>query len=535
MTEQVTKAYQQYDQGVDYKTRIDLYRTVDVNERFFSNDHWKGIPHENLPTPIVPFIKRACVYLIAAMTDRRTKMRVTEILPSYDKEKEIIIKQISTLFEVLWERLKMDYMTKRGLRNACVTGDYIQYFLWDTNLKTGQPQKGDISTQIIDNVCYYPGNPNSPDVQSQPYIILTGRELVASVRKEAQDNKQNFELITGDSDTDYTSGDRGKIELEDHSKVTVLTKLFKKDGTVWIERSTKSCVISPEKNTKLERYPVALMNWEERSNSCHGTAEATGLVPNQVYINKMMALAQVYQFLMSFPKTIFNGAMIEEWDNTVGGAIKASGDPREVAFILQAGTMSFDVWRGIETTLAKSMEMMGATDVALGNIKNPDNTSAFIATRDAAMAPLQSKQERFYEFVEDVGMIWLDYIKAYYKGRMIPIKENDQILPIPMPDLDKLDLAVKIDVGPSHMWSEVQMIDTANKLLNAGLIKFSEYVQMVPEGHVPDAEKLKERYKEVDDLQIEATKAGLTAQIAQAQMAIAQTQMPQEMPQQMPQ
>ena len=30
-----TEIWQQYEQGVDYKARIGLYRTVDLNERFY--------------------------------------------------------------------------------------------------------------------------------------------------------------------------------------------------------------------------------------------------------------------------------------------------------------------------------------------------------------------------------------------------------------------------------------------------------------------------------------------------------------------
>ena len=33
-----TKAWEQYELGVDYKTRIGLYSTVDLNERFYAGD-----------------------------------------------------------------------------------------------------------------------------------------------------------------------------------------------------------------------------------------------------------------------------------------------------------------------------------------------------------------------------------------------------------------------------------------------------------------------------------------------------------------
>jgi hypothetical protein len=70
-----TEIWRQYEQGVDYKTRIGLYRTVDLNERFFAGDQWVGVPHEGLPTPVVNFIKYASAWKIAAVTERRLKMQ----------------------------------------------------------------------------------------------------------------------------------------------------------------------------------------------------------------------------------------------------------------------------------------------------------------------------------------------------------------------------------------------------------------------------------------------------------------------------
>ena len=70
-----TRVWQEYERGVDYKTRIGLYQTVDLNERFYAGDQWVGIPHEGPPTPVVNFIRYATAWKIAAVTDRRLSMR----------------------------------------------------------------------------------------------------------------------------------------------------------------------------------------------------------------------------------------------------------------------------------------------------------------------------------------------------------------------------------------------------------------------------------------------------------------------------
>ncbi len=489
-----TDIWQQYEQGVDYKARIGLYRTVDLNERFFAGDQWVGVPHEGLPTPVVNFIKYASAWKIAAVTERRLGMQFFADGLSDGGDIGIYAKQVSAYCDMLWERLKMDYVTKEGLKQAAITGDYVQYFYWDPELCTGQAVTGDIATQLIDNVDYYPGNPNTPDVQSQPYIILAFREMVDKVREEAKRNGcGNTDDIVPDEETEYTAGDRGKVELDGSGKCNVLLKMYKQDGSVWCEKAVRNAVVQPAKDTRLKRYPVALMNWETRKNCCHGVAEVTGLIPNQVYVNKVMALSQLSQMQMSFPKVVYDRTRIREWTNKVAGAIPVNGDIGGAAQYLSPPGVAYDAWRGLDVTLDKTMRMMGANDVTLGSIKNPDNTSAFIAARDAAMVPLKSHQERFYAFVEDIGLIWLDFIRNFYKGgRMIPLVKNGQRIFVPLPDdaLDEYAMRMKVEVGPSTMWSEIQVLQTLDNLLKSGKITLKQYLERLPDGHIPLKQEL---------------------------------------------
>lgn len=522
-----TQIWREYEQGIDYKARIGLYHTVDLNERFYAGDQWVGIPHEGLPTPVVNFIRYASAWKIAAVTDRRLQLKFFAEGVSDGGDIGIYARQLSQYCDMLWERLKMDYLTKEGLKQAAITGDYVQYFYWDNSLETGQALTGDISTQLIDNVNFYPGNPNSPDVQSQPYIILAFRELLSKVKDEARANGcENIDDITADEDNAHTAGDLGKVELDNAGKCNVLLKMYKKDGHVWCEKSVRSAVIQPPKDTRLTRYPIALMNWDTRKNSCHGVAEVTGLIPNQVFVNKILALSQLSQMQMSFPKVIFDRTRIREWTSKVAGAVAVNGDIAGAAQYLMPPGATYDAWNGLNATLETTMRMMGANDVTLGNLKNPDNTSAFIATRDAALVPLQSQQERFYAFVEDIGMIWLDFIRQYYRaGRMIPLDQEGERLFVPLPDnvLDAYTMRLKVDVGPSTMWSEVQVIQTLDNLLKASQISLRQYLERMPDGHIPMREELLDEVRRWEMQQAQAQ----TAQVMQGSQQIS-PQLPEQ-------
>ena len=530
-----TRIWQEYERGVDYKVRIGLYQTVDLNERFYAGDQWVGIPHDGLPTPVVNFIRYATAWKIAAVADRRLSMRFLPEGEGDGGDISIYARQLSDFCKVLWERLKMDYLTKEGLKQAAITGDYIQYFYWDPSIETGQAAAGDIATELIDNVNYYPGNPSTPDVQSQPYIILAFREIADRVREEAARNGcANVEDIVPDEDNEYTAGDRGKVELSEAGKCNVLLRMWKQDGHVWCEKAVRRAIVAPPKNTGLTRYPVALMNWDTRKNSCHGVAEVTGLIPNQVFINKILALSQLAQMQMSFPKVVYDKTRIREWTNKVAGAIPVNGDITGAAQYLGLPGGGYDAWKGLSATLETTMRMMGANEVTLGNIKNPENTSAFIATRDAAMVPLQSQQERFYNFIEDVGLIWLDFIQQYYTaGRMIPIDADGQRVYVPIPEdaLEPYTLRLKLDVGPSSTWSEVQTLQSLDNLLKAGKLTFRQYLERLPDGHIPKKAELIAEAEAAENAQKGGAPQGMTGLQAAAGSASELLQQATQMPQ----
>ena len=119
----------------------------------------------------------------------------------------------------------------------------------------------------------------------------------------------------------------------------------------------------------------------------------------------------------------------------------------------------------INNTLAQS----GANDAALGDIR-PDNTSAIIAVREAATMPMQTVQNRFYSFIEDVARIWAEFWVTMYGSRRLKIEDENGVWYLPFDGEKYRDMliAVKIDVGASTLWSEIQSVKTLDNLF--GLI-----------------------------------------------------------------
>jgi hypothetical protein len=504
--EKITQAWREYQKGIDYKSQINLYDEVDENYNFFYGDQWKGIAATNLPTPVFNTIKPMVKFMVVQVKDRKLTMNLTAdgvLDDETQKDVQAVVSQVSSYSKFTWSRLNMEAKNLEGLENAAITGDYILYHWWNKDIETGQPFTGDIDSCIIDNVNYYPGNPNEPDVQKQPYIILVFREMVDEVRATAKKNgisQAEIDLITTDEDTTYTAGDDGKTELMEHGKCNVLLRMWKENGVVMFAKYTKAATVQKPTNAKIRRYPVAMMNWTKRKNCCHGVAEVTYNKANQVYLNKQMAFTQLHLLKTSYPKVVYDKTVITGgWSDKVAGAIGVNGPVEQVAKYMNPPQMPGDAWKGIEFTMQSMMELAGANDAALGNISNPDNTSAFIAIREAAVVPLQSQEERFRQMMRETGLIWFEFWLNYYpEGRQIAFDFNGQKTSVgfELARYKNLVFDVKIDVGESAMWSEITTVQTLDKLLQAKMITLSDYLEALPDGYIPNRTQMLERAKQ---------------------------------------
>lgn len=514
-----TQIFTEYENGVEYKNKIDLYTTVDLNERFYAGDHWYGIESTGVPKPVFNFLRRVLDYLVSAVRSRNIKMvfrpmkfRTTQknadthTGKSGEKDKaEYLAEALNDYASATWERLKMDSLNQKILLDGGISGNGLAYFFWDEKQTSYSPQgdaiPGDINVELIDSVNFFPGDPNGQEMQQQPYLILSFRRLLSEVQQEAKENGiGNWEEISDDENRDREAGDRAKEELNDTRKVTCLLKMWKSEesGTVWAVKCTKDVVIKEPWDTGLSLYPVANFCWRERKNSFFGVSELKEVVPNQVAYNKMCALQQVSLMNFVSPKVLFDNSRVKSWSNKVGGAIPVNGSIGDVARYLDPPNLSADSYRIQENIKGNTQDCMGANDVALGNVR-PENTSAFVMMREASMAPLENIQTRFYQFIEDVGRIWLCMWSTYYKTPRIAMFDKngeETIVELDPSFYRDLPVRLKIEVGASSQFSEITTVQTLDNLLANGIITPEEYLERLPSGYVPKREEVLARIQQ---------------------------------------
>jgi hypothetical protein len=269
----------------------------------------------------------------------------------------------------------------------------------------------------------------------------------------------------------------------------------------WMNKSTKFVTIRKDVDLGIKLYPVAFGNWDKRKNSYHGQAIGTGLVPNQIYVNKQFAMVMKWLMDMAFGKVAFDATRVQAWSNKIGEAIPIQGEITGAVQQLMPGQMNSIVLEVIDRTMNLTKELVGASDAALGDIK-PENTSAIIAVQQSASVPLENVKANLYQFVEDQGLIWLDFMLSKYDlPRQLPydVKGKTKLMEFSGQDFQDVAWSINVDVGPSSYWSEIASMQTLDNLLSADRITFIQYLERVKEGYIPKKDDLiEEKRKEME-------------------------------------
>ena len=555
--------FEEYEAGRTFKSglgRKGLYEQGKINERFYIGDQWHGARCGN-DRPLVRHnvIKRIGDYKMAVVAsnpvtvnysvegvpntvgisdrarDERDAFAQGQISPQEtmglppEEELAVTMTALSDYFKTTAERVKFDDLKEQALRNAYVSGTGVLYTYWDDKIRTGlyadesgtTPIQGDIACEVLDIENVYFGDPNLYDVQAQPYIIIAQRKSVADLQREARRNGRSeaeIDAIKPDRDTGYMAGDMSEDEPEDSRKATVLTKFWKewaKDGTCKIMASVavRGATIRYRWDTKLRLYPLAVFRWERRRNCAYGESEITYLIPNQIAINRMLTASVWAVMMLGMPLTLVNGDVVNQpITNDPGQIIKINGTSEDMLNAVRYVNPpnfapAFD--NNIASLISNTLTQSGANDAALGDVR-PDNTSAIVAVREAATMPMQTVQNRFYSFVEDVARVWAEMWVTMYGRRSLKIEDENGVWYMPFDGEKYRDLliSVKVDVGASALWSEIQSVNTLDNLLASQIITPKQYLERLPKGSVPNLSGL---IREMQDAQRAQEEAAMQA------------------------
>jgi len=482
-----------YEKARDFNNSINLEATVRVNENFFIGRQWEGVNSNGLPTPVLNFLKRVVGFQVATICSDSLTVTAAALPGGDSSEAETrrAVDAVNGEFARISERCGIGSLTRELARNAAVDGDGCIFSYWDSE------GEGRIVSECIENTRVFFGNPNIREVQRQPWIIIESREQRESLQRRAEqpENLPREEHRSTVSDA-----------IADERLRVLLFLRRGEDGKIHAFECCGDSVVRSEWCLEIRLYPLVWMCWDFVPGCYHGQAMISGLIPNQIAVNKLWAMSLTSLTRTAWPKIIYDRTRISQWDNRVGAAIPVNGgDMASIARVIDPVGISPQVSQLIGLLMQQTQDSLGATSVVLGDAK-PENTSAIAALSKAAITPIEITRSELYRTVEELFRIYLEFMGAYYGRRRISGAPDESLAGaaglagVEMPaeiatvfDFSQVlrhDLTIKLDVGASSYFGEIQSLQSLENLLRAGHITAVQYLERIPDGYVPDRQGL---------------------------------------------
>ena len=530
-----TTIWNLYEKGRNYNTSLSLYSDTDRNYRMYNGNQWAGLKIKGIEPIQLNIIKPIVKYKVGVINSNY-------YLPVYSSEnyennefKEVANKTcelLNKLASKVWEKDDLDYKTRSISKHSAINDECPIYVTYDS--ENDLP----INEILSKNDVYY-GNENDSDIQNQPYILIKQRKPVSTLIEMAKRegvSDEKLQYIVGDNVTFEEAGDNAKEEVDD--MCTIITKLYKKNGTVHFSQATRFCDLKDDKDTGLTLYPLVHMLWEEKEGYARGEGEVRYLIPNQLEINKTIMRRLISAKSTAYPQKIVDVSKVENPSaiDKVGATIKVNGqgidDVKKAIGVITPAQMSTDVEKVMNELIATTRELAGAGDIATGDI-NPESASgkAILAVQQASQMPVTEQTLALKTTLEGLARIWLDMWKTYAKnGLVINYETTDEVtgetksepIQVPYTVLQELQADVKIDITPKSAFDKFAQELSLENMLKAGYFnmqRMSElevYTDLLDDDSSMPKQKLEQAIKKMKSIQERIAK--VQAQAQQLQM-----------------
>ena len=556
-----------YERAVNFCSMMGMFNDTDLNYRMYNGDQWQGLKIKgiekiqyNFIKPIVKYKTGIILSNLYAINFSSENFEFTNDINTADS----ICRMLNKKAARIWEKDYMDVKLRYAVKDAAINDEGIIYVNVDN---------GEITNEIINKNDIYYANENDPDIQKQPYILIKQRKPVSEVQEIARRNgvpEWQIAHIMGDNDNIEEAGESAKYEKE--NMVTLVTKMYKENGSIYFSQATKYVELKKDKNTTLSYYPVAHLLWEEKKGSARGEGEVRFLIPNQLETNKTAMRRALTVKNTAYPQKVVNESKIMNPNslNQVGGVIKVKGgnvvdDVSKIIANLNPAQMSGDVEKLQIELIQTTRELAGAGDIATGQV-NPESASgrAILAVQQASQQPLTEHLLYTKVFIEDLARIWLDIIIAYNDLVNLEQEEINQqtgeterrIVRVKTSVLKELQASVKVDITPKGAFDKYAQEQSIENMFTAGkfdpnlLPQLETYVDLLDDDSVMPKQKLVKAVKNIKEQQEKIARIDAEAQlmkqkanqflmgdidlqasqIAEARSGIAAEAMPEEVP-----
>lgn len=514
-----SKIKQLLENSLRYKDQLNLPKKWAENENFKLGEQWAPATEKtkNFPRPVLNF----CSYIVDHKTASIMSENVRMVFTSQGNQE--LGDDFTNFAEREYERMKIDDLNSKILDDSAVKGVGISYFYIQPSVDGIVKLQG----EQIDPVNFHCSNPKENNVQKQAWNIVVQRLPLQDVLDMAEINGVKVDL-SADKEvlgSEYANKD---IDIDGIEKVNLINFFYRdrNSGKIHLIKTVANQIIVPDIDLGINRYPFAVMQWANKTEDFYSKAELDFIKANQRQVNTLMGLQLMNIQLSGFPKM---------WSKK--GALNPKSVKGNIGEILidnsQSNGLNFGWLQpapldNFATVLQDNLinhtkALNGAHDSDTGAAK-ADNATAIMLLQKQSATALGKLKKKFYQYIEDIANIWLEFFCNYYIiDREYTFINNfgveeTKIFNAGTTDIDALN--VKIDVGVSSQWSEEFTLNSLDKFLQMGLIDFKTYLKYIPANVVPFKESLLKEMQAREEQQAEEAKEYILSKLNPEELEI---------------
>ena len=514
-----SKIKQLLENSLRYKDQLNLPKKWAENENFKLGEQWAPATEKtkNFPRPVLNF----CSYIVDHKTASIMSENVRMVFTSQGNQE--LGDDFTNFAEREYERMKIDDLNSKILDDSAVKGVGISYFYIQPSVDGIVKLQG----EQIDPVNFHCSNPKENNVQKQAWNIVVQRLPLQDVLDMAEVNNVKVDL-SADKEvlgSEYANKD---IDIDGIEKVNLINFFYRdrNSGKIHLIKTVANQIIVPDIDLGINRYPFAVMQWANKTEDFYSKAELDFIKANQRQVNTLMGLQLMNIQLSGFPKM---------WSKK--GALNPKSVKGNIGEILidnsQSNGLNFGWLQpapldNFATVLQDNLinhtkALNGAHDSDTGAAK-ADNATAIMLLQKQSATALGKLKKKFYQYIEDIANIWLEFFCNYYIiDREYTFINNfgveeTKIFNAGTTDIDALN--VKIDVGVSSQWSEEFTLNSLDKFLQMGLIDFKTYLKYIPANVVPFKESLLKEMQAREEQQAEEAKEYILSKLNPEELEI---------------
>lgn len=524
----VRRVMRRYRAGVQDKRSRGLYEQWAEYQRFWEADQWPAPTPKtkNLPRPVTNYFAHVIEAKVSALTyempeiyfePAETGIGTVSAQRDDDDETRFDIEAAELLSEVARhlseaEHMELPHLLEEGLRTAAMMGTCIWFFPWDNTISGGTPGRskfvGDIRGMEIDPADFFPGNPHDPNIQSQPYILVTERLPLATVRELYRDDADPAVLAALQPErqqSDSVVYDHQRIEQDETEYVTVIHHWWKEaddKGNV----SLNYAAICQDKLLRQEDgiydhglYPFVAMQWYPRRKSFWGKPESADLIHNQKERNRMEGMGLLNIYAHGAPKPVYKRGAIDprQLDNNPFNPVedRYTGQGWGVHY-LNPPQFPVGITQMIAILTDGLKDATRAHDAFVGKAPSAElNASAIIALQEAAGITIRPIQRRLHRAMRDMGRLWLAHWKENYtESRLIRIVGPDNrraFVWFKGTDFKSMAFDVRVKATAASPFGRTLYMATLDGLFERRIIDAQMYLDMLPADVFPQIGRLR--------------------------------------------